>query len=127
VRSIGSPQSKDGNDRLEEKVDLVLQAVDKEGKKEIRDSIALIIATDRGVEQIARGIGSHVSHSGIQTVSPLNKAASRQSSDNLLSVFVIGREEPDSRNLATVLSLCGVHFPTYRPCPQGSHWVAKVG
>jgi hypothetical protein len=32
---IGSPQSKEGNDRLEEKVDLILQAVDKEGKREI--------------------------------------------------------------------------------------------
>lgn len=32
---IGSPQSKDGNDRLEEKVDLILQAVDKNGKQEI--------------------------------------------------------------------------------------------
>jgi hypothetical protein len=32
---IGSPQSKDGNDRLEEKVDLILQAVDKNGKKAI--------------------------------------------------------------------------------------------
>jgi hypothetical protein len=32
---VGSPSSKDGNDRLEEKVDLILQAVDKDGKKEI--------------------------------------------------------------------------------------------
>jgi hypothetical protein len=32
---IGSPQSKEGNDRLEEKVDLILQAVDKDAKKEI--------------------------------------------------------------------------------------------
>lgn len=32
---IGSPQSKEGNDRLEEKVDLILQALDKEAKKEI--------------------------------------------------------------------------------------------
>jgi hypothetical protein len=32
---IGSPQSKDGNDRLEEKVDLILRAVDKEANKEI--------------------------------------------------------------------------------------------
>jgi hypothetical protein len=32
---IGSPQSKEGNDRLEEKIDLILQAVDKDGKKEI--------------------------------------------------------------------------------------------
>ena len=32
---IGSPSSKDGSDRLEEKVDLILQAVDKEGRKEI--------------------------------------------------------------------------------------------
>ncbi len=32
---IGSPQSKDGSDRLEEKVDLILQAVDKNGKKDI--------------------------------------------------------------------------------------------
>jgi hypothetical protein len=30
-----SPQSKDGSDRLEEKVDLILQAVDKDAKKEI--------------------------------------------------------------------------------------------
>jgi hypothetical protein len=33
---IGSPQSKDGNDRLEEKVDLILLAVDEEGKKKIK-------------------------------------------------------------------------------------------
>ena len=32
---IGSPQSKDGNDRIEEKIDLILQAVDKDAKKEI--------------------------------------------------------------------------------------------
>jgi hypothetical protein len=32
---VGSPSSKDGNDRLEEKVDLILQAVDKDAKKEI--------------------------------------------------------------------------------------------
>jgi hypothetical protein len=32
---VGSPQSKDGNDRLEEKIDLILRAVDKDGKKEI--------------------------------------------------------------------------------------------
>jgi hypothetical protein len=32
---IGSPQSKEGHDRLEEKVDLILQAVAKEGQKEI--------------------------------------------------------------------------------------------
>src|SRR5688572_271064 len=32
---IGSPQSKEGNDRLEEKVDLILQALDKDAKKEI--------------------------------------------------------------------------------------------
>jgi hypothetical protein len=32
---IGSPQSKEGNDRLEEKVDLILQAVDDNAKKEI--------------------------------------------------------------------------------------------
>jgi hypothetical protein len=32
---IGSPQSKEGNDRLEEKVDLILQAVAKDGKAEI--------------------------------------------------------------------------------------------
>lgn len=32
---IGSPQSKDGSDRLEEKVDLILKAVDKDGRKEI--------------------------------------------------------------------------------------------
>jgi hypothetical protein len=32
---IGSPQSKEGNDRLEEKIDLILQAVDKDAKKEI--------------------------------------------------------------------------------------------
>jgi hypothetical protein len=32
---IGSPQSKEGNDRLEEKVDLILQAVSDDAKKEI--------------------------------------------------------------------------------------------
>lgn len=32
---IGSPSSKDGSDRLEEKVDLILQALDKDAKKEI--------------------------------------------------------------------------------------------
>jgi hypothetical protein len=32
---VGSPSSKEGNDRLEEKVDLILQAVDKDAKKEI--------------------------------------------------------------------------------------------
>jgi hypothetical protein len=32
---IGSPQSKDGNDRLEEKVDLILQAVSKDAKSQI--------------------------------------------------------------------------------------------
>ena len=32
---IGSPQSKEGNDRLEEKIDLILEAVDKDGKKAI--------------------------------------------------------------------------------------------
>ena len=32
---IGSPQSKEGNDRLEENIDLILQALDKDGKKEI--------------------------------------------------------------------------------------------
>lgn len=32
---IGSPQSKDGNDRLEEKVDLILKAVDKDAEKAI--------------------------------------------------------------------------------------------
>lgn len=32
---IGSPQSKDGNDRLEEKVDLILRAVSKDGDKQI--------------------------------------------------------------------------------------------
>ena len=32
---IGSPQSKEGNDRVEEKIDLILQAVNKNGKKEI--------------------------------------------------------------------------------------------
>jgi hypothetical protein len=32
---IGSPQSKEGSDRLEEKVDLILEAVSKSGKKEI--------------------------------------------------------------------------------------------
>jgi hypothetical protein len=32
---IGSPQSKEGNDRLEEKVDLILKAVDQNGKDEI--------------------------------------------------------------------------------------------
>lgn len=33
---IGSPQSKDGNDRLEEKIDLILQAVDDDAKKKIK-------------------------------------------------------------------------------------------
>lgn len=33
---IGSPQSKEGNDRLEEKVDLILLAVDKNAKKDIK-------------------------------------------------------------------------------------------
>jgi hypothetical protein len=33
---VGSPQSKDGNDRLEEKVDLILLAVDKNAKKDIK-------------------------------------------------------------------------------------------
>jgi hypothetical protein len=32
---IGSPQSKEGNDRLEEKIDLILLALDKDAKKEI--------------------------------------------------------------------------------------------
>jgi hypothetical protein len=32
---IGSPQSKEGNDRLEEKVDLILEAVSKESKAQI--------------------------------------------------------------------------------------------
>jgi hypothetical protein len=32
---VGSPQSKDGNDRLEEKVDLILKAVAKDGDKDI--------------------------------------------------------------------------------------------
>jgi hypothetical protein len=32
---IGSPQSKEGNDRLEEKIDLILQTLDKDAKKEI--------------------------------------------------------------------------------------------
>jgi hypothetical protein len=32
---IGSPQSKEGNDRLEEKIDLILEAVDKNAKKDI--------------------------------------------------------------------------------------------
>ena len=32
---VGSPQSKDGDDRLEEKIDLILQAVDENGKREI--------------------------------------------------------------------------------------------
>ena len=32
---IGSPQSKDGADRLEEKVDLILRAVSEDGDKEI--------------------------------------------------------------------------------------------
>ena len=32
---IGSPQSKDGTDRLEEKVDLILHAVSREAKSEI--------------------------------------------------------------------------------------------
>jgi hypothetical protein len=33
---IGSPQSKEGNDRLEEKVDLILEAVSKDAKAEIK-------------------------------------------------------------------------------------------
>jgi hypothetical protein len=32
---IGSPQSKEGHDRLEEKIDLILQAVDKNAPKDI--------------------------------------------------------------------------------------------
>jgi hypothetical protein len=32
---VGSPQSKEGNDRLEEKVDLILRAVDKGADHEI--------------------------------------------------------------------------------------------
>jgi hypothetical protein len=32
---IGSPQSKEGNDRLEEKIDRILEAVDKDAKQEI--------------------------------------------------------------------------------------------
>jgi hypothetical protein len=32
---IGSPQSKEGNDRLEEKVDLILEAVSKESQAQI--------------------------------------------------------------------------------------------
>jgi hypothetical protein len=32
---VGSPQSKEGNDRIEEKIDLILQARDKDAKKEI--------------------------------------------------------------------------------------------
>ena len=32
---LGSPQSKEGNDRLEEKVDLILGAVITDGAKEI--------------------------------------------------------------------------------------------
>jgi hypothetical protein len=32
---IGSPQSKDGHDRLEEKIDLILHAVEKNAKAEI--------------------------------------------------------------------------------------------
>jgi len=32
---VGSPQSKDGTDRMEEKIDLILQAVDKDGKARI--------------------------------------------------------------------------------------------
>jgi hypothetical protein len=32
---VGSPQSKDGNDRLEEKVDLILKAVAADGDEEI--------------------------------------------------------------------------------------------
>jgi hypothetical protein len=32
---VGSPQSKEGNDRLEEKIDLILEAVDKNAKKDI--------------------------------------------------------------------------------------------
>ncbi len=34
---IGSPQSKDGNDRLEEKVDRILEAVSKDGKSQIAE------------------------------------------------------------------------------------------
>jgi hypothetical protein len=33
---IGSPSSKEGNDRLKEKVDLILQAVNKDAKQEIK-------------------------------------------------------------------------------------------
>ena len=33
---IGSPQSKEGNDRLEEKVDLILKAVDQDGAAAIK-------------------------------------------------------------------------------------------
>jgi hypothetical protein len=32
---IGSPSSKEGNDRMEEKIDLILKAVDKDGEKSI--------------------------------------------------------------------------------------------
>jgi len=32
---VGSPQSKESDDRVEEKLDLVLKAVDKDGEKEI--------------------------------------------------------------------------------------------
>lgn len=32
---VGSPQSKDGDDRLEEKIDLILQAIDEDGQKKI--------------------------------------------------------------------------------------------
>jgi hypothetical protein len=34
---IGSPQSKEGDDRKEEKLDLILQAVDKEAPEKIRE------------------------------------------------------------------------------------------
>ena len=33
---IGSPQSKEGNDRLEEKIDLILKAVDEDAAKKIK-------------------------------------------------------------------------------------------
>jgi hypothetical protein len=32
---VGSPQSKEGNDQIEEKVDLILEAVSKEGKAQV--------------------------------------------------------------------------------------------
>jgi hypothetical protein len=34
---VGSPQSNEGNDRLEEKVDLILEAVSKDGNEAINE------------------------------------------------------------------------------------------